>query len=385
MEKVRLLDVCDVYQPQTIATKSFVSDGKYDVYGANGIIGKYSDYNHKDAEVLMACRGATCGAINVSHPYSWINGNAMVVKPNGTRPIDKKYLMYFLMSANKESIISGTAQPQITRQNLKEFKIALCEEEEQQHLVTRIEELFSSLDNAVKTLQVAKEQLAVYRQAVLNEAFEGKLTNSTKRDNGILGDFIEKPRYGTSKKCDYQTGDSFKDVYRIPNIDAKSGFLSHADIKRAEFYEKEIEDLDLKVGDILIIRSNGSPSIVGTAAIVRECDINGTFAGYLMRLRIKEDAKLLPKFLLFYLSSFNSRTYIELVSKSTSGVNNINAQEISKLPIPIFGVDDQSDILKEIESRISICDQIEKSVNETLAQAEAMRQSILKEAFEGRL
>lgn len=104
MERVKLLSVCDVYQPHTIATKEFILDGKYTVYGANGPIGLYSKFNHAEPEVLMACRGATCGAINVSEPYSWINGNAMVIHPNGTIPLSKKYLQYYLVSAKKKAL-----------------------------------------------------------------------------------------------------------------------------------------------------------------------------------------------------------------------------------------------------------------------------------------
>ena len=99
MEKVRLLDVCDVYQPKTISTKNFVPTGKYTVYGANGAIGNYTEYNHAESEVLMACRGATCGAINVSKPFGWINGNAMVIHPNGSRTLSKEYLKYYLIYA----------------------------------------------------------------------------------------------------------------------------------------------------------------------------------------------------------------------------------------------------------------------------------------------
>lgn len=310
-----------------------------------------------------------------------VKSSAMKILHINTDLVLPKYIYYKLQTIH----IDHSTHKRYWIQQFSKIKVAVPSIPEQQRIVSRIEELFSSLDNAVETLQKTKEQLAVYRQAVLKEAFEGKLTNSTITNYGIVGDFIEKPRYGTSKKCDYKSDERFKDVYRIPNIDAKSGIISHIDIKRAEFNEKELEDLDLKVGDILIIRSNGSQSIVGTAAMVRENDINGTFAGYLMRLRIKTTAKLLPKFLLFYLSSFDARTYIERVSKSTSGVNNINAQEVSKIPIPVFEVADQSAIIKEIESRISLYDQIEKTVDTALAQAEAMRQSILKEAFEGRL
>ncbi len=352
-----------------------------------GIIDNYATTDKsllcEDGDLLIVCDGSRSGLTGKA-VKGVVGSTLSKIYADG---LTTEYLRYFiqgkyvLLNTQKK----GTGTPHLNANILKASKLVVPSISEQQRIVSRIEELFSSLDNAVETLQKTKEQLAVYRQAVLKEAFEGELTNSMIINSGILGDFIEKPRYGTSKKCDYQSGEEFTDVYRIPNIDAKSGVISHTDIKRARFDEKELEDLDLKNGDILIIRSNGSSSIVGTAAMVRENDVNGTFAGYLMRLRIKDSTMILPRFLLFYLSSFEARTYIERVSKSTSGVNNINAQEVSKLPIPVFGMEDQLTIIKEIELRISLYDQIEKTVNEALSQAEAMCQSILKEAFEGRL
>lgn len=385
MEKYNLLEICDVYQPKTIATKNFVPDGKYTVYGANGAIGRYNQYNHKNGEVIMACRGATCGAINISKPFSWINGNAMVIHPNGQKPILQKYLMYCLEIADKKRIISGTAQPQITRTNLIGFQIPMCGIEEQERIVARIEELFSKLDKAVETLKTTKQQLAIYRQAVLKEALNGHFTNNRSILLHNLGEYIDTPRYGTSKKCNYIKTKTAKAVIRIPNIDSKKGIIDYGDLKFAEFNESELDPLSLRAGDILIIRSNGSASIVGTAAIIRACDTNNIFAGYLMRLRIKDKSTLLPKYLLLYLSSLDARLYIEQTAKSTSGVNNINAQEIAKLPIPVVNIEKQQRIITEIESRLSVYDQIETTIEQSLQQAEAMRQSILKQAFEGDL
>lgn len=384
MIQVKLLDICDVYQPQTISTKQFVKDGKYLVYGANGVIGRYSKYNHKDSEVVMGCRGA-CGAIHISLPYSWINGNAMVIHPNGKMPLSKKYLQYFMIFANKDSIISGTAQPQITRQNMKDFTIPICSVESQERIVSRIEELFSELDNGVETLKKTKEQLAVYRQAVLKEAFEGTLTHTKPYSIEKLRTFIETPRYGTSKKCSSDIIENGIAVYRIPNIDHGIGRISHDDLKYAVFSKDELEGIKLRIDDILIIRSNGSASLVGRAAMVCDNDINGTFAGYLMRLRIKNTCQLNPRFLLLFLQSSSARVYIERVAKSTSGVHNINSKEVSDLNIPLFTYDEQRDIIRAIESRLSVCDSIEKTIDIALQQAEVMRQSILKKAFEGGL
>lgn len=303
--------------------------------------------------------------------------------------VNKKYLFYFFQ---RKSFVQdcikaskGVAQLNLSTKFLEGYFVPVPPLPEQERIVTRIEELFSELDKAVETLKTTKQQLAVYRQAVLKEAFGGGFTNTGVIPLHNLGEFIDTPRYGTSKKCNYVKTATTKSVIRIPNINSKKGIIDYSDVKFAEFDESELEPLSLKEGDILIIRSNGSASIVGTAAIIRACDTNNIFAGYLMRLRIKDKNTLLPKYLLLYLSSLDARLYIERTAKSTSGVNNINAQEVTKLPIPVVDIEEQQIVITEIESRLSLCDQIEMTIEQSLKQAEAMRQSILKKAFEGRL
>ena len=265
-------------------------------------------------------------------------------------------------------------------QHVEKKELEIPDWDEQQRIVARIEELFSQLDNAVATLNTIKQQLAVYRQAVLSSAFEKAGTNDIP-----LRKIIEKPRYGTSKKCSYEKSEHTIPVYRIPNIDFLQGRISHADLKYASFSSEEFSALKLCAGDILLIRSNGSVSLVGRSAIVSEGDILGLFAGYLMRLRIKEVIDIVPKYLNLYLSTHVARSQIEQKAKSTSGVNNINSDEISQITLPVCDLDIQRKIIVEIETRLSVCDDIEKTVDTALQQAEALRQSILKKAFEGRL
>ena len=300
-----------------------------------------------------------------------------------------KYLFYHMQlywrNFNDQKKFGSTVK-YVRMSNFTNYEISYPSIEKQQCIVAKIEELFSDLDNAVETLNATKAQLEVYKQAVLKNAFDGKLTNNGDPEIKELASFIEHPRYGTSKKCDYQNDiEAYTEVYRIPNIDASTGTLDRSDLKYAKFDEDEIEKLSLKYGDILIIRSNGSPSIVGTAAMVREQDVSGLFAGYLIRIRISDHEKLSPKYLLRYLSSYDARRYIENVSKSTSGVNNVNAQEIKKIKVPYFKKEIQDQIIYAIDSRLSAYENIEKTVNDALQQASAMRQSILKQAFEGRL
>ncbi|WP_244497891.1 N-6 DNA methylase [Mesorhizobium sp. Root695] len=131
-------DVCDLYQPKTITSSDLKADGEYVVYGANGIIGRYDQYNHEHPEVLITCRGATCGTINMSQPKSWVTGNAMVATPKDDR-LDKYFLHALLLSSDLSSTISGSAQPQITRQSLSPYKIPLPPIEEQKAIAADIE------------------------------------------------------------------------------------------------------------------------------------------------------------------------------------------------------------------------------------------------------
>ena len=293
-----------------------------------------------------------------------------------------KYMFYY-MAFVKPTLISmgkGGTQKNISQTVLRSLNVIVPPIEEQQYIVSRIKELFSELDKGVETLQTIKEQLTVYRQAVLKEEFDRAGENKSE-----LEEIIEKPRYGTSKKCSSDAEEMAIPVYRIPNINYSQGIISHNDLKYASFAEDELSALKLKVGDILIIRSNGSVSLVGRTAVVSKRDIGGLFAGYLMRLRIKVEKKVLPQYLNLYLNTHYARNQIEMMAKSTSGVNNINATEICQIKIPICDIDLQKEIIEAIESKLSLCDSIEQTVDTALAQAEAMRQSILKKAFEGEL
>ena len=167
----KLGEVCNIYQPKTISAKEMVADGMYIVFGANGIIGRYNKYNHEEPQLLITCRGATCGSVNISQPKSWITGNAMVVRPKDTL-LDLKYLEYiFRGGLDMSKVITGAAQPQITRANLEPVEISYPESlTEQRRIVKILDEVFEKTakakENAEKNLQNAKELFESYSQDV---------------------------------------------------------------------------------------------------------------------------------------------------------------------------------------------------------------------------
>ena len=125
-----LCELCRPKQWPTIPTKDFTEEG-FLVYGANGVIGRYSQYNHEMPTILMACRGASCGTINISQPKSYITGNAMCMD-NLDCQISFEYLAYFLSNYDYKTIITGGAQPQITVTNLQKVMVPVPDKDSQE-------------------------------------------------------------------------------------------------------------------------------------------------------------------------------------------------------------------------------------------------------------
>lgn len=175
-QKNFLGNLCEMYQPKTISTRQLKDDGAYFVYGANGIIGRYDKFNHEKSELLITCRGTTCGAVNVSKPCSWINGNAMVVRPLD-EALNREFLSYFFrQNGVLKNAITGTAQPQITRTTLQKIEIMLPREIcEQKRIVAEIESRFSACDKLEESINLALSQSATLRQSILARAFSGNL------------------------------------------------------------------------------------------------------------------------------------------------------------------------------------------------------------------
>lgn len=344
-----------------------------------GIVDNYTDGENctfcKPDDVLIVWDGARCGFVGRGVEGAIGSTLAKISSDKYTNV----FLFYFLQSKYKvlNSNPRGVGIPHIEPNLLWNFEIPDVDKNTQHAIVTRIETLFAELDKAAVHLRTAQQQLKTYRQAVLNHWLNN---DDGKWEMVKLGEVIEKPTYGTSKKCDYDivgTG-----VLRIPNIG--NGYIIDDDLKFAVFSDEEKEKYSLKEGDLLTIRSNGSVDLVGKCALISSKEEKYLFAGYLIRLR-PFPAKVNSKFLSLTLESHKLRIQIEDKAKSTSGVNNINSVEILNLEIPLPPLAEQQRIVKEIESRLSQATASETYIENALQQAEALRQSILKKAFSGEL
>ena len=157
---VHLNEVARIYQPQTISSTELTKDG-FLVYGANGIIGKYGNYNHKTEQICITCRGNTCGMVNYTKPMSWITGNAMVINTDDYQDkVYKRYLYHYLSAYNFNSIISGSGQPQIVRTPLERLKVTLPTILEQKQKAIFLDEIQDKIDicNTLLSLYMRQKQ-----------------------------------------------------------------------------------------------------------------------------------------------------------------------------------------------------------------------------------
>lgn len=153
-------DIAEIYQPKTITGLEMSNGGQYPVFGANGIIGHYKDYNHASPQICIACRGNTCGVLNYSLPFSWITGNSMVINVDSSASgVNKRFLFHLLSTVDYSPLISGSGQPQIVRGPLRKLRITLpdkqCQDKNAQIIDCLIEK--SNVEKALlRKLQTQK-------------------------------------------------------------------------------------------------------------------------------------------------------------------------------------------------------------------------------------
>ena len=252
-------------------------------------------------------------------------------------------------------------------QQYSKIKIEIPPLDEQERIVARIEELFSQLDSGVETLRKTKQQLAVYRQSVLKEAFE-------KTPKRISLGSISETRLGKMLDKEKNVGEP---RHYLRNINVRWFGFDLGDLLEMRIEDSEVDKYSLRKGD-LVICEGGEP---GRCA-VWEADDSIFYQKALHRVRFTDDSD--PKFYMYYLWYAAQTGQLKSLFTGT-GIKHLTGQSLVKVQVPTAESRAQELIVNEIESRLSVCDSIEQTVDTTLQQAEAMRQSILKQAFDGEI
>lgn len=287
------------------------------------------------------------------------------------------YIFHKLQDITRDN--RGTTVRYIRIGNLCDYPIQFPSFPEQKEIVNVIEELSSDLDNAIENLKKAQEQLKIYRLAVLKCAFEGKFSKAAFEEVSIERIALSVT-YGTSNKAE-KSG-------VIPVLRMGDLYKGKIDYSNLKYYGNldDLEGLLLEPGDLLFNRTN-SAELVGKTSI-----FNGTpqykqvtFASYLIRIRVDRD-KVLPEYLNYWMNSPRAILAKNELKNQQVGQANINGTKLKNMKFPLASsLKIQAVMVQEIETRFSVCDQLEQTIEMNLQKAESLRQSILKQAFEGKL
>ena len=328
-------------------------------------------YKIHNGDLLFAW-SASLGAHIWNQNDAWLNQHIFKVIPNDN--IDKLYLYYFLQKVIAELYLKthGSGMVHITKGPFMNTPIPVPSYTEQSRIVARIEELFSELDKAVDTLKTTKEQLEVYRQAVLKEIFDSVSTTSVH-----IKDVCLDIKVGiVIKPTQYYVSENGVPAFRNANV--RRGYINDTDwvMISKEGHQQNCRS-EVHTNDVLISRSGAN---LGMASVV-PARYNGYNAIDVV-IAVPDISKVIPEFLAQYTNSPMGRA---IVKKNERGAaqGHLNVSAYANLPIGVPDLQEQEKLVKQISDRLSVCDSIEKTVDTALAQTDAMRQSILKQAFEG--
>lgn len=342
-------------------------------YGATGQVGYIDDYITDGEYVLLGEDGAPFLSAFAEKAYiingkTWVNNHAHILKSHTSN----KFLCYYLNSFNFKGYVSGTTRLKLTQASMKQIMVPVPPFEEQHRIVTRIEELFSQLDSGVETLKKTKEQLKVYRQAVLKEAF------AHIDEYNIIRNMSSLVTSGSRGWAKYYSNSGAKFV-RIGNLTRTGIDIDFKDTQFVELPDKaEGVRSKLLPNDVLVSITADLGSIALVPDNIDEAYINQHIA--LVRFNNPNQGK----FMAYYLRSDYGQKEL-LKNKRGAGKLGLGLDDIRDSRVPIVTDDMASSVVAEIESRLSVCDSIEKTIDTALQEAEALRQSILKQAFEGGL
>ena len=421
-----LIEIADFQYGKGLLTKELTEEG-FPVFGANGIIGFYSSFLYKEPKIIISCRGAASGVVHKTVESSFVTSNSIVINEVAPHLVNLDYLKYVLDSRHKSSIITGSAQPQITVENLKDFKIILAPLAEQARIVAALDGLMARVRSAQEQLATVPKLLKRFRQSVLSAAVSGQLTEDWRAENPDVesaeelilkikaeryeaaktinqaksideyfalqeeGEYFDIPEkwsfvslgkicysfnYGTSQKSD--SGFGKVPVLRMGNL--QNGKIDWSDLKYTSD-DNEIEKYELKSRDVLFNRTN-SPELVGKTSIYRG-EQPAIFAGYL--IRINNVPQLNSDYLNYVLNSDYAREWCLMVKSDGVSQSNINAQKLSAFELPFCSIDEQQEIVNRVSSLLDWAEKLEDNYKLAKQQLDALPAGILAKAFAGEL
>lgn len=270
--------------------------------------------------------------------------------------------------------------PGISKSHILEHEIALPEPEEQVNIVAEIEKQFSRLDEAVAFLKRTKANLKRYKAAVLKAAVKGALVPIKNRQTTKIGEVADLVTKGSSPNWQgFTYADSGVVFVRSQNVGWGNLDLSDVAHLPPAFNEKERKSV-LRTGDVLL---NIVGASIGRAAVATPEIEGGNVNQAVAVIRLNKE-RMLPKYLMLNLLSPGTQAVIHAEKVDVARAN-VSLSDIKDFSVLFPSLAEQGTMVAEVERRLSVIEELESAVNANLIRADRLRQSILSQAFAGKL
>lgn len=369
MEK-GLCEICNPKQWKTISSDMLTENG-YPVYGANGIIGYYTSYNHEEPTILITCRGATCGTLNICESFSYVNGNAMALD-NLSEEIDIRYLYYYLLSRGLSDVITGSAQPQIVRQSLAKVKVMYPSLDEQckiaavldkvSDLIAKRRTQLDKLDELVKSRFIEmfgdpERNPKCWQVVSITEIIGGKVSN------------------GFFAKRDAYRDDGNVQVLGVANI-VNRMYSNLENLPRTNATKTDVEKYGVKYGDMLFCRSSLVAEGIGKASIVPQgASTQILFECHVIRLPL-DLRKCVPEFVQV-LSTTNFFRQQIIAQSKTATMTTIGQDGILKAMITLPPIELQNQFAAFVEQT----EKTKTTISHSLQKLKILKKALMQEYF----
>ena len=368
MEQIKLTDICSPRQWKTIPTNELLDEG-FPVYGANGIIGYYNEFNHEKPVVAITCRGATCGSINITLPKSYVTGNAMCLD-DVRSDIQLKYLYYCLVHYDFSKVISGSAQPQITRQGLEKVVLSIGTPKEQQEIV----DILDKLSQIIKNREMELEQLNALTKARFIELFGDPKQNPLGWEMSTVGDVVASCEAGWSGNGTQR--EKRKGEIAVLKVSAVTkGYFIPEECKVLDDQESIKKYVYPQAGDLLFSRAN-TREMVGATAVITEDYPEHILPDKLWKIRFLDKANVW--YMKYVLSSESIRSIFSTVSTGTSGsMFNVSMDKFKSIKIPLPPLE----IQQKFANFVVRTDKSKSAVQKSLDETQVLFDSLMQKYF----
>ena len=351
----------------------------------------------KKNDILISVR-APVGSTNISTDTCCIGRGLSAIRTSET--VDMMYVFYHLrhMESHIAQKGTGTTFKAITGKQLRSIKLSLPPLSEQKRIVVKIKSIFAQIDAVRERLEMLTSQtksvsgsLGALRSSVLKAAFEGKLTNKWRIKNNQNFNFIKitlenlilfSKNGFTGRPNTNDEGTPRLGIESITN--SNSIFVNTEKCKFIDILDSKLNNYIAKKGDLFFCRQNGNKHYVGKCAVLKSITKPMIFSDSLIQFRIDVD-KIIPEYIAHFANSIFGRVQIEKYCSTTAGNYSINGTNLKQIIINFPSLNEQKRIVAKIESIFAEIDAIEQSVKFTLQLLDQLKNSTLKQAFEGKL